>query len=153
MASIVIRVNGIDVDTASTYKIVYDVFPMGGSVLQGVVTVPFVVPVATPEDSLNFGIIGSAKATAAAHGFMFGDSDSVWLLGGVLKVPQSTSPAPQLAHVVMRGNAVDSAFVGTEAEGAARARADALAEATDGMAQDDARKAAPWIATAPVNPT
>lgn len=148
MTAIVIRVSGIDVDTASTFAINYEVLPAGGGVVTGSVTVPFAVSVDDPEDGLNSAIIGSAKAIAASHGFPVGDGDAVWLFGGALRVPQP-SPGQQIAHVVMKGTAVDSVFT---ADAAAQARAGALAVATDGVPQDEALKAAPWIATALLNP-
>jgi hypothetical protein len=148
MTSIAIRVSSLSTDGLSL-TIGYEVVPaVAGALLVGNVGVPF----NGDPNGINVGIIGAAKALMASNGNPVNDGDAVLLIGGVMSVSSGTS-APQLAHVVMKGGTVDSAFVGTEAEGAARARADALAEATDGMAQDDARKAAPWIATAPVNPT
>lgn len=148
MASIAIRVSGLDVDTASTFTINFEVLPQGGGVVTGSVTVPFASPLAIPEDSYNFGIIGVAKAIAASHGFPVGDGDAVRLLGGMTRIPQSSS-GQQVAHVVMKGTAVDSVFTD---DAAAQARAGALATATDGAPQDEALKAAPWIATAPMDP-
>lgn len=143
MTAIAIRVSGIDVDTANTFAINYEVLPAGGGVVTGSVTVPFT----GDPNGINVGIIGSAKAIALQHGFPFNDGDSVLLFGGV--TPVSFGGPLQVAHVVMKGTAVDSVFTD---DAAAQARAGALATATDGAPQDEALKAAPWIATAPINP-
>lgn len=148
MASIMIRVTGFVPTGSHAVEVAYEVLPDGASAaFHNTAGEPFV----GDPNGINVGIIGSAKAVSAANGFPVNEGDTVLLFGGITPVSFGGS-SPQLAHVVMHGDTVDSAFVGTSAESAARARADALAEATAGLAQDDARKAAPWIATAPVNP-
>lgn len=143
MANIAIMVRGISATGSNAFTVDYEVLPEGApAAFPGGVGEPFT----GDPNGINNGIIGAAKFIAGSNGFPVNDGDAVLLIGGLVVPP----PAPlQTAHVVMKGTAVDSVFTD---DAAAQARASALAAATDGSPQDEAIKAAPWIATAPVNP-
>lgn len=147
MSGIAIYVRGISAPPNEPLTIDFLFVTAASGTLTGDVGVPF----NAPPEGVNASIIASAKVLAERHGFPVNDGDAVLLFGGITSASGAGAP-PQLAHVVMKGSTVDSVFVGAEAEDDARVRADALAEATEGLAQDDARKAAPWLAAAPVNP-